>query len=296
MMAIILSIIIIARDNFSNSTKKLSRKIEEELEYLDRTTLTMINQLNNLKTSDEIQIKRTAIGEDSQNIISNSNEKTSSNSKQGSMQETPTASEETAGDSNSNSESQNIEKYYIEEESVLLRDTNTIDWNDLENQAENLYDSWTTVTLDLNTMNVSNDAILSYNTNLDNLMVSIKEKNKVNSAICLANLYGLVPTYMRETLENENKIQIENVKSKIISAYSLVETGKWNNIVALLGEAENELTTFINLKNDLSGTKQIKVNKSYVLLKELIKSSNEKNADLFYLKYINLIQELENVI
>ena len=165
----------------------------------------------------------------------------------------------------------------------------------MEDQAENLYDSWTSITLDLNTMNVSNDTILSFNTNLDNLLLSIKDKNKINSAICLANLYSLVPTYMSETLEDENKIQIENVKSKIVSAYSLVETGKWNDIVSLLGEAEKELTIFINSRNDLSSTKQAKVNKSYVLLKELIKSSNEQNSDLFYLKYINLIQELENI-
>ena len=295
MLAIIASIIIIARDNLNNSTKKLSSKIEDELKYLDKTTLTMINKLNNLKTTDEIQIKRTAIGETSQNIMSSSNQESSSNSKQGSKQEAPQASEEGGGNSSSNKESQNIEKYYIKNNSVLLRDTSTIDWNDLEDQAENLYDSWTSITLDLNTMNVSNDTILSFNTNLDNLLLSIKDKNKINSAICLANLYSLVPTYMSETLEDENKIQIENVKSKIVSAYSLVETGKWNDIASLLGEAEKELTIFINSRNDLSSTKQAKVNKSYVLLKELIKSSNEQNSDLFYLKYINLIQELENI-
>ena len=100
---------------------------------------------------------------------------------------------------------------------------------------------------------------------------------------------------MSETLEDEKKIQIENVKSSIVSAYSIVDTGKWDDIINLLGNAENELKAFINSSNDLSSIKQAKVNKSYVLLKELIKTSNEKNTDLFYLKYINLIQELENI-
>ena len=294
MIAIIASIIIIVRSNLNGNIQKLSSKIDDELEYLDKTTLAMINQLNNLKTTDEIQIKRTSVGENSQNIMGNSNQEDLS-SESGKQEESTSSSSKSTEDSNSNNKNQNIEKYYIEDNSVLLRDTNTIDWNDLENQAENLYDSWATITLDLNAMNVSSDDILSYNTNLDNLLLSIKDQNKVNSAICLANLYSLVPKYMSETLEDEKKIQIENVKSSIVSAYSIVDTGKWDDIINLLGNAENELKAFINSSNDLSSIKQAKVNKSYVLLKELIKTSNEKNTDLFYLKYINLIQELENI-
>ena len=294
MVAIIASIIMIVRSSLNGNIQKLSNKIDDELEYLDKTTLAMINQLNNLKTTDEIQIKRTSVGETSQNIMGNSNQEDLS-SESGKQEESTSSSSKSTGDSNSNNKNQNIEKYYIEDNSVLLRDTNTIDWNDLENQAENLYDSWATITLDLNAMNVSSDDILSYNTNLDNLLLSIKDKNKVNSAICLANLYSLVPKYMSETLEDEKKIQIENVKSSIVSAYSIVDTGKWDDIINLLGNAENELKAFINSSNDLSSIKQAKVNKSYVLLKELIKTSNEKNTDLFYLKYINLIQGLENI-
>lgn len=294
MIAIIASIIMIVRSNLNGNIQKLSSKIDDELEYLDKTTLAMINQLNNLKTTDEIQIKRTSVGETSQNIMGNSNQEDLS-SESGKQEESTSSSSKSTEDSNSNNKNQNIEKYYIEDNSVLLRDTNTIDWNDLENQAENLYDSWATITLDLNAMNVSSDDILSYNTNLDNLLLSIKDQNKVNSAICLANLYSLVPKYMSETLEDEKKIQIEHVKSSIVSAYSIVDTGKWDDIINLLGNAENELKAFINSSNDLSSIKQAKVNKSYVLLKELIKTSNEKNTDLFYLKYINLIQELENI-
>ena len=284
MIAIIASIIMIVRSNLNGNIQKLSSKIDDELEYLDKTTLAMINQLNNLKTTDEIQIKRTSVGETSQNIMSNSNQ-----------EESASSSSKSTEDSKSNNENQNIEKYYIEDNSVLLRDTNTVDWNDLENQAENLYDSWVTITLDLNTMNVSSDDILSYNTNLDNLMISIKDKNKVNSAICLANLYSLVPKYMSETSEDQPKIQIGYIKSDILSAYSLLDTEKWNDITNLLGSAESKLTEFMNGGYNLSSMRQAKVNKAYVLLKELIKSSNEKNKDLFYLKYISLIQELEDI-
>ena len=81
----------------------------------------------------------------------------------------------------------------------------------------------------------------------------------------------------------------------MVSAYSLKKKKKWDDIIKLLGNAEKDLTTFINSSNNLSTTKRAKANKAYVLLKELIKSSNDKNKDIFYFKYINLIQELENI-
>ena len=68
MLAIIVSIVIIIRSSLNSDTKKLSSKIGDELEYLDKTTLAMINKLNNLKTTDEIQIERTSVGNTSQAI------------------------------------------------------------------------------------------------------------------------------------------------------------------------------------------------------------------------------------
>lgn len=292
LIAIISAIIIIIRNGLNDTTESLSKKIEDELEYLDKTTITMINQLNNLKTEDEIQIIRTSVGNNTGNTTNSSGQESSSESG-GKDEKSSSSSESESSSGSSDEQPKEIEKYYMENDTILLRDANMIDWNNLEAQAENLYNSWTTITLDLNTMNVSSDDILAYNTNLDNLMLSIKEQNKVNSAICLANLYSLVPKYMKETLDDEKKLKIENVKSNVVSAYSLVETERWDDILKLLGNAEKELTTFINSANNLSYTKQSKINKAYVLLKELIKSSNEKNKDLFYFKYINLIQELE---
>ena len=119
-------------------------------------------------------------------------------------------------------------------------------------------------------------------------MISLKEKNKINSAICLANMYSLIPKYTNEISSDTTKSKLENVKSNIIFAYSIVETDRWDDILKLLGQAET-------MKENLSTMRKPKINKAYVLLKELIKSSNDKNVDIFYLKYINLIEELDNL-
>lgn len=298
-MVTIIAVTVVVTVN--NKKTNLNEKIISEIDYLDKTMIVMVNKLNNLQTSDEIHAKRTSVEISSQNNImtdsSKSGEEGNSNSKGSKMGGTDSSgnsgSEQGAG--NTGDSSISTEKYQIQNNAVLLRNTSNIDWNELQNQAENLYKSWTTITLDLNTMNVTSEDILAYNTNLDNLMISLKEKNKVNSAICLANMYSLIPKYTNEISNDTAKSKLENVKSNIIFAYSIVETNRWDDVLKLLGQAETDLTELMTMKENLSTIRKSKINKAYVLLKELIKSSNDKNVDIFYLKYINLMEELDNL-
>ena len=298
-MVAIISVTVVITVN--NKKTNLNEKIISEIDYLDKTMIAMVNKLNNLQTSDEIHAKRTSVEISSQNNImtdsSKSGEEGNSNSKGSKMGGTDSSgnsgSEQGAG--NTGDSSTSTEKYQIQNNAVLLRNTSDIDWNELQNQAENLYKSWTTITLDLNAMNVTSENILAYNTNLDNLMVSLKEKNKVNSAICLANMYSLIPKYTNEISSDTAKSKLETVKSNIIFAYSIVETDRWDDVLKLLGQAETDLTELMTMKENLSAIRKPKINKAYVLLKELIKSSNDKNVDIFYLKYINLMEELDNL-
>lgn len=298
-MVTIIAVTVVVTVN--NKKTNLNEKIISEIDYLDKTMIVMVNKLNNLQTSDEIHAKRTSVEISSQNNImtdsSKSGEEGNSNSKGSKMGGTDSSgnsgSEQGAG--NTGDSSISTEKYQIQNNAVLLRNTSNIDWNELQNQAENLYKSWTTITLDLNTMNVTSEDILAYNTNLDNLMISLKEKNKVNSAICLANMYSLIPKYTNEISNDTAKSKLENVKSNIIFAYSIVETNRWDDVLKLLGQAETDLTELMTMKENISTIRKSKINKAYVLLKELIKSSNDKNVDIFYLKYINLMEELDNL-
>lgn len=298
MVAIIVVTVVVT---VNNKKTNLNEKISSEIDYLDKTMIAMVNKLNNLQTSDEIHAKRTSVEISSQNNImtdsSKSGEEGNSNSKGSKMGGTDSSgnSGSEQGSGNTGDSFTSTEKYQIQNNAVLLRNTSDIDWNELQNQAENLYKSWTTITLDLNTMNVTSEDILAYNTNLDNLIVSLKEKNKVNSAICLANMYSLIPKYTNEISRDTAKSKLESVKSNIIFAYSIVETNKWDDVLKLLGQAETDLTELMTMKENLSAIRKPKINKAYVLLKELIKSSNDKNVDIFYLKYINLIEELDNL-
>lgn len=267
---------------YQNTTAKsldINDKISDELTYVDTTLVSMLNGLSNLNTA-SLLISNESSGSGSQSTSS----------------ESSSSEESTESQSSSNeSKQQNIVKYELMQEPVLDKDKNDIDWRKLEDTAENLYNSWATITIDLNSQNVSKDNILMFNTNLDNLMNSLKNKDKTNSKICLANLYSMLPKYMEETFKNQNEISFRKVKSSVLLAYAMIDTGDWDNINKFLSQAEADLKSLMETGNLNGNFKKSTVDKSYVLLRELIKSSNEKNLDLFYVKYMNLISELEKI-
>ena len=260
-----------------------NEKIKHELEYLDTTTLYMINDLNNLNYVNSLKVEKMSVD-------------SSSNSEGGESSYSSSDESQTSSSSqSSNSESEESKSYEIQDNSIMVINKDQIDWASINTQAEDLYDSWVNITIDLNSASVSNENILAFSDNLNNLLVCINNQDKANSIICLANLYSLIPKYMSETSLDQNAISLENVKSNIISAYSLVTSGNWDEINTFLTKAEAEYDTLMNSTYNLNEVKRAKFNRCYVLLKELIKTSNAKDENLFYLKYINLMNEIDKI-
>lgn len=305
-IVVIIIVIVGVREIMNNNTKEssINKKINNELDYLGTTTLSMINSLNNLNLEDVVKVRRTATssGENSQNNansslgnLSGDEEKNNSKSSDSQQQEDSSSNSKTDETSSTGTDTKNTKSFSLEDNSILLRDNTNVDWRTLESEAENLFTAWSTIILDLNSLNISNEDILAYNSNLDSLLKALKENDKANSAISLANLYSLNSKYINESSKNDESKKLAYIKSNVISAYSLVTAEKWEQVNQLLDQAEKGLLDVINTSGNTEERKQTKINKSYVMLKELIKTSNEKNAEIFYLKYINLIKELNNI-
>lgn len=303
-IAIVVIIIAIVgiRKIMNNNTKEssINKKINNELDYLGTTTLSMINSLNNLNLEDVVKVRQTSTnsGDNSQNNANSSsgdegknNSKTSDSQQQGDS----SSNSKTDETSSTGTDTKNTKSFSLDDNSILLRDNTNVDWSALESEAENLFTAWSTIILDLNSLSISNEDILAYNSNLDSLLKALKDNDKANSAISLANLYSLNSKYINESSKNDESKKLAYIKSNVISAYSLVTAEKWEQVNQLLDQAEKGLLDVINTSGNTEERKQTKINKSYVMLKELIKTSNEKNAEIFYLKYINLIKELNNI-
>ncbi len=303
-IAIVVIIIAIVgmRKIMNNNTKEssINKKINNELDYLGTTTLSMINSLNNLNLEDVVKVRQTSTnsGDNSQNNANSSSGdegKNNSKTSDSQQQEDSSSNSKTDETSSTGTDTKNTKSFSLNDNSILLRDNTNVDWSALESEAENLFTAWSTIILDLNSLSISNEDILAYNSNLDSLLKALKDNDKANSAISLANLYSLNSKYINESSKNDESKKLAYIKSNVISAYSLVTAEKWEQVNQLLDQAEKGLLDVINTSGNTEERKQTKINKSYVMLKELIKTSNEKNAEIFYLKYINLIKELNNI-
>ena len=303
-IAIVVIIIAIVgmRKIMNNNTKEssINKKINNELDYLGTTTLSMINSLNNLNLEDVVKVRQTSTnsGDNSQNNANSSSGdegKNNSKTSDSQQQEDSSSNSKTDETSSTGTDTKNTKSFSLDDNSILLRDNTNVDWSALESEAENLFTAWSTIILDLNSLSIANEDILAYNSNLDSLLKALKDNDKANSAISLANLYSLNSKYINESSKNDESKKLAYIKSNVISAYSLVTAEKWERVNQLLDQAEKGLLDVINTSGNTEERKQTKINKSYVMLKELIKTSNEKNAEIFYLKYINLIKELNNI-
>ena len=126
---------------------------------------------------------------------------------------------------------------------ALINDFETLNLN---TEIQALYTAWPTIALDLNALNVNSNNILTFNNTLDLLADSIQNNDKNNSLINIANLYKLVSEYYNETSKDTEKNKIIEVKSNVISAYSLVSSEKWDFSKQFLGKAEETLLQIVN--------------------------------------------------
>ena len=195
------------------------------------------------------------------------------------------------GSGNSDS-SQDSKTSSMRRESVLTSNKD-IDWDKIKFDVEIFYSSWSPIILDLYKLNVNKEDILNFNKTLDNTVIFIKNEDKVNSTIAIATLYSYIPKYIQSYSKDNLNVNLSNIKSCIVNSYSLIEQDNWNEIGIQLSNAENY---FLNILNDMENKqKTYNINKAYVLFKELQNSLTNRDKDLFYIKYKNVMEEL-NII
>lgn len=268
-------------------------KIDEELDYLDSKIVSIMNKLNNITlenytiTSEEISLGEE--GGTSGEKSSNEEETT-----QGSESETQEKQSSSQSKQSTEQEKSNITITQMEAKTVLETDENNVDWKQIKNEIEIINEAWAVIIIDLSNLNAESDDILNFSSTLDKCIISIKDENKSDSLKNVANLYSIIPKFEKQ-ISNENSIQnIKQVKSYIINAYAFAEEENWIEIEKNISEAEN---VFKNLTTDIEymENKEYKVNKTYVLMKELQNSLQYKDKKVFYIKYKNLLENINTL-
>ena len=270
-------------------------KTAQELEYLDSQIVSLANKLNNISMQNyAISSEEVKLGEENSNGTSSSqsgNEASGGSGSSGGGEQKQSSSQSGSGEE---SQKSNITITQMEPKTVLDSDENQIDWKSIKSQIETINEAWGVVVLDLSSLNADSNDILGFSSTLDESILSIKDENKADTLANIANLYSYIPRFEESISANHSTRNIKQVKSNIMKAYSLLEQDDWTAIETNISESEN---TFKNLLNDIEyiQDKEYKVNRTYVLIKELQNSLVYKDKKLFLVKYKNLMESVNNL-
>lgn len=273
----------------NDDKKELKRKVGEELNYLDTHIISLINDLNNISLENyKVSSERVEMQEESQKLSTGSvgGEEKTTTQKEG---------QQSSGQSESgkNSES-DINTTKMEPNAILASNKEEIDWERIKYEIESLNEAWTVILLDLYSLNVNNDDVVAFSTDIDSTIISIKNENKQDTLTNLAKLYSYIPIY-EKGISAENNIQnVKQTKSFLINAYSVVGQGNWDEVQTNINECEK---TFKNVVNDIEFARknEYKVNKTYVLIKELQNSLDLQDKEVFYIKYKSLLESVNTL-
>lgn len=178
---------------------------------------------------------------------------------------------------------------------VLTNSQDDINWDLVKTEIELINTSWSVIMYDLYKINNSdNTKLLEFSDILDKCIISIKDENKAESLANLGELYAYIPLFTDMTSEDDNIKIVKETKSNIIKAYVAAGNDDWSTVSSSLTNAEESFNT---LFKDLEFAKnnEYKINKTYILLKELQNSLNEQDKSIFYMKYINLIESINTL-
>lgn len=208
-----------------------------------------------------------------------------------------------ANNTNNEVSSENKEKIYYEIkylDNEIINMSNLINnnsiyihWQELQINTEKLYNYWNSVILDLNTLSLDKDYLTDFGKILDNLTVSIKNKDKQGALTNLTQLYKKLTIYAESLDYDVDYTNILYAKYNLLTASSIVEKGNWT----LTHENIEKSTTYLsNVVNSMENNKynQYNINQAYVAVKEMENLINIKDLDVFYIKYNIAIQQLQN--
>lgn len=300
LMVIITSIVIFA----SNGNDNTKNKINEELSFLDTKLLGMLNSLNNIPFSNSVLLEQNSIKGQSNSNNGQSSQDNSTESSQSSEGESGSSSgsegsskggssNSSSGNSGGSSKNEDYTKYNVKTQNILTNDSTQIDWNYIKNTVQVVYTSWPSIMIDLHSVNVKNEDILSFSNTLDVLIVNVQNEDKKQVLNSLAILYSFIPIYKEQYSENSDEINISYTKAHIINSYVLLEEDKWEEIQAQITKASEYFGLIINSINEKRN--QNSVSKTYVLINEMNNAIKIKDKKLFYMKYKNLMESAMNI-
>lgn len=283
LFTIFFEILLLSGCGQNDAEDKLNEKILAEVKYLDSTITSILNRMNNISFQNyTVSIKQV-------------NEEESSETGTQGQSQSGESTTQGSGDGGSQEESENKnEKINVSEmtrSSILNQEERTPEWELIKGEIEDIYTSWNTVIIDLNKIGVNNYDILDFSQTLDNATIAIKNEDKIVATTEMAKLYTYIPKYIEKVTEEPQK-NLKEVKSFLINAYAAVEEDNWTKVNEEVKAGEEILSRVMSNTNFVNNY-SFNINKIYVTFSELKNSISLQDKDVFYLKYRDVLKELD---
>ena len=298
-IVLLIVLVVLALTVYTSATQNDEQDEKEkaiaEIRYLDTKLVDLFNNMNHIETRN-YQIYTTKIEESrsAQNTGGGSSGGTDA-SGSSSDSNTSSGSDSTSTQDDSNqAQTENTNENYEMKASGILTTNRDIDWNSCKNESELMYTSISTITLDLYRLHVSQEDILNFNKELDNLTVSLEEENKQLVLDNLVKIYEYIPKFAQAVVDDPLYKTVVETKLNVFKGYAKLDSGDWAGMNTNLVDAINIYATLLT-NTQIDTSKQTSINKGYVMLNELKNAVDTQNHSVFLIKYKNLLEEINNL-
>ena len=298
-IVLLIVLVVLALTVYTSATQNDEQDEKEkaiaEIRYLDTKLVELFNNMNHIETRN-YQIYTTKIEESrsAQNTGGGSSGGTDA-SGSSSDSNTSSGSDSTSTQDDSNqAQTENTNENYEMKASGILTTNRDIDWNSCKNESELMYTSISTITLDLYRLHVSQEDILNFNKELDNLTVSLEEENKQLVLDNLVKIYEYIPKFAQAVVDDPLYKTVVETKLNVFKGYAKLDSGDWAGMNTNLVDAINLYATLLT-NTQIDTSKQTSINKGYVMLNELKNAVDTQNRSVFLIKYKNLLEEINNL-
>ena len=278
-----------------NNEQDEKEKVTSEIRYLDTKLVDLFNNMNNIETRN-YQIYTTKIEESrsAENSGGGSSGEGSQNGGTSSDSSSGSGGDSTQDNSSNQTQTENAGENYEMQAAGILTTNRDINWTSCKNEAELIYTSISTITLDLYSLNVSQENILNFNKDLDNLTVSLEEENKQLTLDNLVKVYEYIPKFAQNVVDDTLYKTVLETKLNVFKGYAKLDSGDWAGMNTNMIDAINVYATLLT-NTEIDANKQASINKGYVMLNELKNAVDTQNTSVFLIKYKNLLEEMNNL-
>lgn len=243
--------------------EQLRDKNISEIDYLDNYIMLMLNSINDIDLKQyDAKIEKT---ENLNEILQESEE---------------TSSEDTGN---------NVVQYSMVP-NTILNANETINWENLKLEIENLNNTWPSIIVDLYKANVDNKKLTEFSDLINTCIGNIKNENRTETLNSLAKLYEYIPVFLEKIASDNKQIELAKTKVEVIKAYVNIDFANWEELKTSLDRAISNFEPIVN--NTSEAEKEYNIRKAYVLLQEFKNAVDTNDKDLLFMKYKNLMEEL----